>query len=233
VSTEFWIYVVFAIVTVAMGRFRNIAFALLVTASVAILMQLSRYGMRETFDWGIARCAYGFFLGGIAYQAWTRGLLVHIRGNIWEIVSLAVATLFLIFIPGDRSLEYFAPVVFAFLVLAFAGDAGVVSRALSHPWLTKLGAWSYAIYMVQMLVIVLIMSAVVALSPANTAPDANGDTYIHWAMPGGDDALTLAYLGVVIVLAAFTWRFIEIPGQNLARLFKRISSGKVAPQRGG
>jgi peptidoglycan/LPS O-acetylase OafA/YrhL len=214
VSTEFWTYVVFALVVFFTGRFRVLASAALIALSVVILALHSRYGMRETFDWGIARCIYGFFLGSLTYEAWSRGWFTRLRGSTFEISALIFAVTYLVFIPGDRSLEYLAPPVFAVFTLAFANDAGTASRVMLGKSLQSLGQWSYAIYLVQMLVIVLMVSALDSFAPGHTAVGADGIEFIRF---GGfsDDAITLTYLGLVIALAAAAWRFIEVPGQAI------------------
>jgi peptidoglycan/LPS O-acetylase OafA/YrhL len=47
-----------------------------------------------------------------------------------------------------------------------------------------------------------------------------------------NDVITIAYLVIVVGLAALTWKWIEVPGQHLARLFKPRASGKVVPEAG-
>jgi peptidoglycan/LPS O-acetylase OafA/YrhL len=216
VSTEFWTYIVFALVTFLAGRIRVLASAILMAVSIAILALHSRYGMRETFDWGIARCGYGFFLGSLTYDAWSHGWFNRLRGSALEIAALVFAVVYLIFIPGNRVLEYLAPPVFALFVLAFADDAGVAARAMSAAVLERLGQWSYAIYLVQMLVIVLMVSALDSFAPGHTATGADGAEFIRFGNVLADDAITVIYLALVIALAAAAWRFIEVPGQRLA-----------------
>ncbi|HEY8949860.1 MAG TPA: acyltransferase [Rhizomicrobium sp.] len=215
VSTEFWTYMVFALVVFVAGRFRVFASAVLIILSIAILALHSRYGMRETFDWGIARCIYGFFLGALTYELWSTKWIAGFRGTLAEIAAALLALAFLILIPGDRPLEYLAPPVFAIFVLAFANDAGTVSRAMFGRPLQSLGQWSYAIYLVQMLVIALMVSALDSFAPGYTAIGVDGVEFIRF---GGfaDDAIMLIYLALVIALAAVAWRFIEVPGQRLA-----------------
>ena len=200
VSTELWTYIVFAFVALLAGRWRSIAAVVLIAVSVAVLALHSRYGMRETFDWGIARCIYGFFLGTLVHEAWSRRWLAWLHGSVAEVLALLLALAFLLFIPGDRTLEYLAPPVFAIFVLAFAGDAGVLSRLMAGPLFEKLGQWSYAIYLVQMFVIASLASAL----------DLNGATGME------ADGLAALYILCVLVLAFLGWRFIEIPGQRLA-----------------
>jgi len=229
VSTEFWTYVIFALVVFCAGRFRAFASAVLIALSVGILALHSRYGMRETFDWGIARCIYGFFLGSLTYELWSAKWIAGFRGTLAEIAAALLALAFLVFIPGDRPLEYLAPPVFAVFVLAFANDAGMASRAMFGKPLQSLGQWSYAIYLVQMLVIALMVSALDSFAPGHTAVGVDGVEFIRF---GGfaDDAITLMYLALVIALAAAAWRFIEVPGQAIQKF---LSSRKSAASPSG
>lgn len=215
VSTEFWTYVVFALVVFFTGRFRVLASATLVALSVVILVLHSRYGMRETFDWGIARCVYGFFLGSLTYEFWSAKWIAGFRGTFAEISVALLVIAFLIFIPGDRPLEYLAPPLFAVFVLAFANDAGMASRAMFGKPLQSLGRWSYAIYLAQMLVIALMVSALDSFAPGHTFAGPGGAEFIR--LGNADDAITLLYLALVIVLAAAAWRFIEVPGQAIQK----------------
>ena len=201
ISTEFWTYLIFAAVCVLAPHRRILVSALMIALSIAILVFVSRFGMRETFQWAIARCVYGFFLGSLTFELWSRGWTSAWRGNLAETSAVLIALAFLIFIPGNRALEYLAPPVFALLVLAFANGQGVISRWMDARPVNALGRWSYSIYMVHMLVLALMASAL----PLRQ--------FFGWQA----DAITLIYLALVVMLSAFTWRFIEIPGQHLFR----------------
>lgn len=216
VSTEFWTYVVFALIALITGRCRILASLVLIAASVAVLALHSRYGMRETFDWGIMRCFYGFFSGSLTYEAWSRGWFKRVRGSAVEIAALVLTLAYLIVIPGNRALEYLAPPVFALFVLAFADDAGITARGMSATVPQRFGQWSYAIYLVQMLVIALIVSALDSFAPGHTAMGGDGVEFIRSGSAFGDDAITLIYLACVVALAAAAWRFVELPGQRIA-----------------
>jgi peptidoglycan/LPS O-acetylase OafA/YrhL len=65
-----------------------------------------------------------------------------------------------------------------------------------------------------------------SFAPGHTAVGTDGVEFIRL---GGfaDDAITMMYLALVIVLAAAAWRFIEVPGQaiqNILRLPKSTAS---------
>jgi peptidoglycan/LPS O-acetylase OafA/YrhL len=216
VSTELWTTLLFAAVMLVTRRARILVSFLLIAGSVSVLAFHARYGMRETFDWGIARCIYGFFLGSLAYEGWVRNWFSRMDGMVFEAGGAVLAVAFLIFIPGDRPLEYLAPPVFAFVTLAFARGRGALAGMLRTPALQRLSQWSYAIYLVQMLAIVLIVSALDSFAPGHTAIGADGAEFIRLGSPLADDAITLIYLVFVIVLAAMAWRFVEAPAQRMA-----------------
>lgn len=199
ISTEFWTYLIFAGVCFSLPRLRAAASILLIALSVAILVFVSRFGMRETFDWAIARCVFGFFTGVLTHEIWSRGWLKRFGGSGAEIGAVLFALAYLFFIPGNRVLEYLAPPVFACLVLAFANGRGLVSEAMDKRPVNALGRWSYSIYMVHMLVLAIIASAL------------NIAHVVGWRA----DALMLGYIACVIAVSACTWRWVEIPGQRL------------------
>ncbi|MBS0273573.1 MAG: acyltransferase [Proteobacteria bacterium] len=199
ISTEFWTYLIFAAACFLLPRMRAAISIGLIALSIAILVFISRFGMRETFEWGIARCVFGFFTGVLTHDIWARGWLKRLGGSTAEIGAVLFALAYLIFIPGNRALEYLAPPVFACLVLVFANGRGLVSEVMDRRAVNALGRWSYSIYMVHMLVLAMIASA---LNIAN---------FTGWRA----DALTLGYIACVAGVSAYTWRWVEIPGQRL------------------
>ncbi|MEJ0026928.1 MAG: acyltransferase [Rhizomicrobium sp.] len=228
ISTEFYTYLVFAAVCFA-ARGRTVRFALsllLAAGGAVVLARFSRYGMRETFGWGFFRCLFGFFTGVLAYEAWRQGVARWLKGTIAELVAVAAVIGFLTLVPGDRAGEFLATPLFALAVLVFAGEGGIVSRALTTPPAAALGRWSYSIYMVHTLVLALLFSAVHMAEPVFQrtwlvqTPDGNAIL----ALGRGDDFAMLAVLAAVVALAAFTWRHIERPGQ---RLFNRLAAPKA------
>jgi hypothetical protein len=236
ISVEFCTYLLFAALCAAVPKRsqRMLAAFLLVLGAVAVLAGLSDFGMRETFHWALPRCLFGFFLGTLTYEAWRLLPAKDIGGSWLEFVAIALVVGFVTFVPGHAALEYLAPPLFAFVVLVFAGDGGVISRALTMRVPTALGRWSYSIYMVHTLILV------VAFSAARMAELLLG---LHWLnhLPNGEATvaahgvtvtlmLYLAYLSVVVATAALTWRFIEQPGQRFFRNYVRVRRGQAEAQ---
>ena len=125
-----------------------------------------------------------------------------------------------------------APLVFGFVVLVFAHERGPLSRLMSTPPIVLLGAWSYSIYMVHMLVLELVGRGLkfserfthlptTVLEPVPWQKEpleliALGD---RWTM----DGFALLYMMLVIAFAALTYRLVEQPGR---RFFNQLASGQ-------
>src|SRR5437868_13423529 len=62
ISTEWWSYVLFALVCAWLGMRNGFLLAVALVAPL-LLMWLSKSGMDTTFDWGFIRCIFGFALG--------------------------------------------------------------------------------------------------------------------------------------------------------------------------
>jgi peptidoglycan/LPS O-acetylase OafA/YrhL len=225
ISTEFYTYLIFAAVCFLASRFRILLSLLLAVLGVAVLARFSRYGMRETFDWGIARCVYGFFTGVLTYEVWKIGADKIPGGTLVEAVALAAVIAFLVFVPGHFALEYLAPPLFAAAVLVFAGERGAISRALTSRPAAALGRWSYSIYMVHTLVLAALFSAAhigeLALHRRWLIDLNDGRAILELGSAPANDLLLLLYLAAVIAFAALTWRVIERPGQ---RFFNRLAA---------
>ncbi len=224
ISTEFYTYLVFAgVCLAARARAARLAlsFALAIGGAV-VLARFSRYGMRETFGWGFFRCLYGFFTGVLTYEVWRHGFAARLKGTAAELAAVAAVIAFLTVVPGSPAGEYFATPLFALAVLVFAGEGGVLSRALRSRPAAALGRWSYSIYMVHTLVLAVLFSALHMAEPVfhRRWIVETGGGHAMLAPGWADDLVLLAVLGMVVALAGFTWRHIERPGQ---RLFNRLA----------
>ena len=236
ISTEFFTYLIFAgLCAVTPSRpARVIASFVLALVSVAILMRFSKYGMRESYQWGLARCLYGFFLGTLAHEAWHRGASHVAGGTIAELIAIAVVVGFITFVNGHAALEYFAPPLFCIAVLVFAAERGFVSRILVTRAPAALGRWSYSIYMVHTLILVVLFSSLrlVELVVGQHWPSrlTDGQTVVEF----GNGAIGFVafglYLAATVALASQTWRFIEMPGQ---RFFGALARPRTAEMGAG
>lgn len=221
ISTEFAAYLVFAAVaTRAPGRLVPVA-ATIATASAVMVAALSGEWLHTIADFGAFRCLFGFFTGVLVYRLHGAAGRPPAAIGLVEIPLLAVVWAFVS--AADKGpLSMAAPLVFGAAVLVFAFERGPVSRLLAAAPFRRLGTWSYSIYMVHTLLLVVIGRAV-NLAEAKTGltltmPAAwNGESFrvVVLGGPWLTDAAAAAYLAVVVAVASLTWRMIEVPGQRL------------------
>lgn len=239
ISTEFWTYMVFAVVAIA-GRAHLLSIAaVIVVVSLAIVGAFSPKAMDTTFDFAIFRCLAGFFIGVATYLTYRRfreatRATVLSRRHILEAAVLLGAGLF-VALAGRSLASLAAPVVFAAVVYVFAFEAGFVSRAMSNRVFHALGAWSYSIYMTAFFVVLMVERAV------NLAGRRMGGSF--WQMveidgverrlmvfpwPGGAELLAIVYLAAILVLSALLYRFVEDPARRVFNdLAARVEHGRA------
>jgi peptidoglycan/LPS O-acetylase OafA/YrhL len=227
ISVEFCTYLLFAALCAIVPKQpqRLLASLVLALAAVAVLAQYSDFGMRETFHWALPRCVFGFLLGSVTYEAWRRGMAKVMSGTLLEAAAIVLVVAFVTLVPGHAALEYLAPPLFCFVVLVFAGDGGAFSRLLAMPAPAALGRWSYSIYMVHTLVLVMAFSSIRVIESMFDQhwliQSRSGQASILATAVALSSLLYLAYLSATVALAALTWRFVELPGQKFFGNFVR------------
>jgi peptidoglycan/LPS O-acetylase OafA/YrhL len=231
ISVEFWTNVVFAVLLLGLRRL-GLRALLVAGLAAALLWQLS--SMRATFDYGLLRCLYGFFVGVAVHDVWTTLARRRIAIPPFAEVAATVLAIGFVVAPLGEPWRFAAPLVFGLAVLAFAFEAGPVSRLMRARPFQRLGEWSYSVYMVHWLVIgiagSLIRIAEIALHRGFRVPYANAAApslteIVDFGARWMNDAYMVAYLVAVIALAAFTYRRIEEPARTA---FNRLARGLEA-----
>jgi len=235
ISAEFWVYLIFAaVMMVAAARMVTAALILSVTALVTVFALSPDY-MNATHDLGLVRCIAGFFAGVCTYRVWQRYLAGRALWAGAEWMAAALAVLFVIFF-GQSAGSLAAPLVFSLVVLAFAAERGSLSRLLSAAPFRAAGRWSYSIYMVHATVIFVLLSLARLADAGGLAPIMStfaGDPTIDLAPFGGavaNEVGMVAYVGLVVAVAALTYRFVETPGRIFVNGFaNRWEQGLSGP----
>ncbi|MBV9749376.1 MAG: acyltransferase [Acetobacteraceae bacterium] len=181
--------------------------ALLLAASLGAANPLGRRGPLDLYDnyslLPLARCLAGFTLGLVARRAmrlrWLARWLAHPG---WAAAAAALLLAGLAFGLADW-LAY--PLLVLLVAALWAGNAGL-SRALAHPVPHKVGAWSYALYLVH---VPLIHFWIVAGRPGPV-------------LPAG-----AALLAASVAAAAVLHRIVEVPARRALRGLGR-GKAKVA-----
>jgi peptidoglycan/LPS O-acetylase OafA/YrhL len=236
IGAEFYTYLVFACVVLLWRRWLvAVSMGLSLLALAVILWRAPTY-MNSTWDFGLLRCAAGFFAGGVAYHVHERFRAVPFRfATIVEIVSLAFVVLLVVSAGRNpdavsvRSLA--APVVFAVVVLIFARERGLVSLLLKLAPFRALARYSYSIYITHKLVLMLVvyLAWLTGIREVSAPPQQLG-MFQSW--PAG--ILPFVYFAVVLLVSAASYRFIEVPGRDyFNRLAGRLREHGREPQLRG
>lgn len=253
ISVEFYTYVLFAIfacLCAALPRKRLgawwIGAACVTVWASSIVIFFSDRLMDVTYDLGLARCVYGFFVGVVAYRYFayrqesfssagrsaTPGDRSRLRfwATLNEATSVAFTLAFVMFL-GDTRWSFATPVVFLWPLIVFAGGLGAVSAVLRQRVFQVLGVLSYSVYMVHSFMLE------VSLAFAKLAEKRLGVVLLGLADKNGirseafatenqwfGDAITVVYIASVLGLAFVTHRYVELPGNRLGKCLARKSS---------
>jgi peptidoglycan/LPS O-acetylase OafA/YrhL len=218
ISTEFWVNVIFGAVILTLGRRIILCSVILISASIGILLLFNQGNLGATSDYGIFRCLYGFFAGVVVYQIHLRFHDIPLRfPHLAELLALAAAIVYAsnVYILSTNMLT---PIIFGLVILIFARESGVVSKAIKNRAFHYLGLWSYSIYLVHSFVLAVMSGSARALQKMTDLHLLEQTVYLnqkHEMLAFGNewqmDLLTLAYLATVIGISALTFRYIEEP----------------------
>jgi peptidoglycan/LPS O-acetylase OafA/YrhL len=236
ICAEFWTYLIFAAAMFIglnwLRRFRfatEAVLAVVLIASVGILVLFARHGIDATYDLGLVRCVYGFFIGHLTYRLWQAASHLEFKTGLAEVWVLIAAVVY-VSAAGHTAYTFAAPVVFGLVVFAFAFETGPVSALMLNRGNAWLGKISYSIYMWQAFIIFNFVDRPVSMLEKITghifttesASSALGGEAGKLIVLGGHVLpiiATLLFLGFLIIVASLSYYLIEKPGQELfARL---------------
>ena len=228
ISVEFAAYILFALVSLVAPRRVTLVAAAFVVAGLAVVgVQVG--DMDTSVDFVMFWALAGFFRGVLVRKAPP----ARLSGGAAATAETAVFAGVLAFVALATGLaQLAAPFVFAVAVWVFAAEGGPVSAALKTAPLQALGTWSYSVYLVHYPVTVGVGVArklaerVLHVDVSAPVATASGPLQVLSFRPMiVTDLAAVAYLAVVIGLAALTYRFIETPGRNL---FNRLAARDAA-----
>jgi peptidoglycan/LPS O-acetylase OafA/YrhL len=219
ISAEWWTYLLFGLLVLTLQRTLWSGLVALVVVSLGILVA-THDAINITFDLGLVRCLVGFGLGALLALRWSsvKARLQAVGEHRVALLEIALVLVIIGFVSTARLTpwSFLAPFLFTVAVAVFALEAGPVSQLMRQRLFIQAGLLSYSIYMMHQLVMGRMRNAADLGESLGLRLDATN----AWQM----DALTLAMLVLVWLAAAFTYRFIEVPGQA-------IGAGVVARMR--
>lgn len=205
ISTEMFAYALFALLAWGFrGRALDAVCAGILAGALAVRHFLPLEVIDPLQDTRLARCLFGFMAGVLTARLWQ---LTSIRPR-GEVPALAGALAAVAFLPAE--LEPLIVPLFAWVVLVYASDDGIVSQALHKNFPQMLGRVSYSIYMTHYIVSLTIQALLAMFT--NLTSEVDGDMIITGPWWFGD-MLTLAYLAIVVGVSCITYAWIEKPGR--------------------
>ncbi|MDQ3059036.1 MAG: acyltransferase [Pseudomonadota bacterium] len=217
ISTEFYTYVLFAMLCLlTRGRTRIMALSLvcatafLLTAWASIVLHHCLEEGRcfdVSYDFGLVRCISSFFLGALTCH-FSRSL--QFNANYLQAAALLLLLALFSFMDAYPWLAFCFSAVCSVLILSISRDTGILAALFKSKPLQAAGERSYSIYM---------MHPVVLLPLIPYRENIHGFVMSTLVMA--------AYLTVLLIVSGWTYRFIENP---FRRLFNRMA-GAAPPER--
>ncbi|MGH1592333.1 acyltransferase family protein (plasmid) [Methylobacterium phyllosphaerae] len=239
IAVEFWTYMLFGLTVLAMCRGRLVLWAALSSLGLAAVA-LTSEGLAATSGPAIFRCLLSFFLGTLVHAAYLRLRTSGVTlGTHTQITATALA-LTVASSSSTSAASLIIPFAFAGMVLCLAFDEGDLAQVLSGRALGRLGELSFSIYLVHVPVWFAVEGLLrlgVGAGATWLLPDAGAAIPVMVSPLGSAlaaDALAAAYVGLVLVVSAWTHRRIEGPARDWSRaVAERISrtvSAEAVPQ---
>lgn len=223
ISTEFYTYILFAMVCVVVGRGpRLVAVALaIIGASAALLWHLGFYALEDaTFSWGFLRCAAGFFLGVLAWRwclerqpggAQAAARTTNGVSDFALPVTLLGAGVFLATVSTDSGATYLFPILSGLIIVSVVVSTShsVAHRILTTRPLRWLGRISYSVYMTHASV-QWVISQVLSVGFHRPKVLFAGEPISELSPTAGIATLSI-YMVIVLAVSHVTFKVIEEP----------------------
>jgi len=214
IAAEFWTYVVFGLVVLGLRPRLKLVAAVMAGLAAVVLVRMSTHLMDVTYDLGFVRCLYGFFIGVALHRLRADWSAPRIRfGTYSEICGAALALVF-VALAHDSYLSLLSPLIFSGVIFVFAESNGAVAKILHTKPCLNLGKWSYSIYMTHLFIFDLASMAEKLVVKLATSLHRLEQWQLFLATPGVSDGLCLVFALIVILVSAYTYRWIENPAQR-------------------
>ena len=211
ISAEWFLYLLFPLVAVAMRRGGALALFAAAALAVAILEALVRAGLLQgwtslTYEFGFLRAIPTFLIGA--------GLFCAVQRSSALFRSFAWAWAFFLGAIAAMAAQWDDHIIIALFVLTIAAATGA-ERAGAKGFLTgslmgRLGDWSYAVYLIH-----LILGTALVVNIGQRLLHLHGIAL---------DAYILAAIGLVTGLAGLTYQYFELPARRYLRARAQLPS---------
>jgi peptidoglycan/LPS O-acetylase OafA/YrhL len=217
ISTEIWVSLLFALIVLYARQWLLVLCAALAALSCLVVAYWSPDFMQADGTWAFFRCTFGFFVGVLAYSYFAGPNAARRRNSymdaLAECSAIAAIVAFVTIASGPWSLV--GPLVFGVAVVVFSREEGPISLILKFKPLRRLGELSFAIYMVNELIAVVMSRGLKAAGilfghPFPVIRYQLGDAFLLHDRFIGDLAV-IASCALVLLAARLAWQAIEVP----------------------
>lgn len=218
ISIEYYMYMIFFLSLLVKSKLRYLLWFALSFVGFIFLFNNSEVGTE------ILRGISCFFAGSLTYLIYRNindKVKVLINKNYFIVIEIILLFAVIHIISSDyeyRSL--IGTVLFNIVVFVFAFERGIVSKLLSHKVFLYLGKLSYSIYMLHAVVLFLVLSLVMIvekITHTKLAIMVDSIRVIDFGSLFYNNLFILAVLGIIVFLAGFTYKYIELKGQELGK----------------
>lgn len=225
IGTEFYTYILFyAVIFFSLGWSRILRMALIVLVILAAYWSMENHKGDVVAWWNMFRCLREFLLGVLVYYLYKEfpvRITNVLMATFLETVLLASMVYLVYHLEEDSYFGYhYAILIFMGIIYLFAVEkSGLFSRVLQFPFFQYLGKISYSIYMTHAIIVTGVYNISVSLLDAQTGNVVGVPTGI--ILPYAD-YLNIVFVLVVVSVSGWTYKHIEISGQNYIkkRFFK-------------
>lgn len=241
-STEFYSYIVFAMLMLWLQRGRLAGAALIAVLSCLALWCWSDIGFQETYYMGFYRCLTGFMVGVMLYPLYMRSQGLRQRFGLMTVLEIAGFTAFFSFalVAHDKAWSFASPLITGFLIWVLTYDGGAVSRVLSTRIPLYLGGISYSMYLAHVFIQDRMLNVFKLLEIKGVGqffvPDTDDISPVSDVLLGTSpwlsDLFCLLMFAITIGVSHYTFRWIEEPGREWAKqLVKRRRKQRAAARQ--
>lgn len=218
ISCELMIYALFCALLFT-GRKALVLWLAIALVNALVIARYSPLHMNATDVLGLSRCAYGFGLGVAAKVVYLRyGARLSSNTGV-EVLAVALALCF-VALAYESPWSLLAPLVFFFVILVFALEAGRVSSLMRSRFFRLLGTLSFTTYMVHYIVVTCVFQLAVVLRRVDFAsPSPFFEGKVPAIDAGGElggIAVGLVYLTAVVLSAWALHLAVEEPFRKRA-----------------
>lgn len=211
ISAELFAYVCFFVIA-SLLKSRNTflmrAVLVLSICSYVVLHYIKGPNLALANHWSFLRGFAGFCFGWFVYYLFLSNKIPSSNIKYHEVLAITLSVVFVSLIAVNRYFSYIAIVSFGYVVFVYAQNSRSYIGCLLESSVAKaLGRWSFSIYMIHLLIVSGLedlFEHVIKIEKYN----------LSWIAYSG---ITLVVLGVVILLASFTYAYIEVPARNYFR----------------